>query len=392
MALKAEQKGEDYRKNAWMAHMELIRGITLIAVMTLAIFSSPQLSAGVPLRESLILFAVCIVYYGFAFRLLYRIALKRRVLIRFFKHFQSVFNLLLISALVHFTGGINSFYTFLFVLEVLVSNFLMPQEDCYLEASLAWMTYFLLLLLESLGVLPHVPEPISAYRFWDMEAILFSVFQLLIVLYGITWLGGYLHIFLQFRGRELEKMVETLEDQNLSLTEMSITDSLTGLYNRRYFFQRLLEEIKRAERYHHPMSLIMADIDHFKKINDSHGHPCGDTILREFSELFKNSGRAVDVAARYGGEEFALILPETSSDDAKALAERLCLRIAEHPFPGPGGEFELMLTASLGLASYPTEAATPEELIEKADSALYRAKQQGRNRVCLSGEKTHSAT
>jgi len=387
VTLKAEQKGENFRENAWMAHMELIRGVTLIAVMALAILSSPQLSAGVPLRESLVLFAVCIVYYGFVFHLLYRIALKRRWLLRLFKHFQSVLNLLLISALVHFTGGINSFYTFLFVLEVLISNFLMPQEDCYLEATLAWMAYFLLLLLESLAILPHVPEPVSAYRFWDMEAILLSVFQLLIVLYGITWLGGYLHIFLQFRGRELEKMVETLEDQNLVLTEMSITDSLTGLYNRRYFFQRLLEEIKRSERYHHPMSLIMADIDYFKRINDSCGHPCGDTILREFSEILKNSGRAVDVAARYGGEEFVLILPETSSDEAKILAERLRLRIAEHPFPGSGGEFELMLTASLGLASYPTEAATPEELIEKADSALYRAKQQGRNRVCLSGEK-----
>lgn len=375
-----------------MAHMELIRGVALIAVMALAILSSPQLSAGVPLRESLILFAVCIVYYGFAFRLLYRIVLKRRVLLRLFKHFQSVLNLLLISALVHFTGGINSFYTFLFVLEVLISNFLMPQEDCYLEASLAWMAYFLLLLLESLGVLPHVPEPISAYRFWDMEAILISVFQLFIVLYGITWLGGYLHIFLQFRGKELEKIVETLEDQNLLLTEMSITDSLTGLYNRRYFFQRLLEEINRSERYHHPMSLIMADIDHFKKINDFYGHPYGDLVLREFSELFKNSGRAVDVAARYGGEEFVLILPETTSDDAKILAERIRFRIAEHPFPCSGGENKLKLTASFGLASYPTEAVTPEELIEKVDSALYRAKHQGRNRVCLSGDKVHPAT
>jgi diguanylate cyclase (GGDEF)-like protein len=386
-----ESKVENYRENAWVTHMELIRGLSLIVVMVLTILSSPQLSSSIPFTKSLVIVISSLVYYTLAFLFADRIILRRKVFLRLFKHFQSVLNLLLITTMVHFTGGINSYYIFFYVLEILISNFLMSQEDCYLESSLAWMAYCLLLLCESYGFLPHFSEPVRVFDYWDMEAILKSVFQLLIVLYGITWLGGYLHIFLKFRSKELEKVVERLEDQNLALTEMSMTDSLTGLYNRRYFFQRLLEEVKRSERYSHSVSLIMTDLDHFKKVNDSYGHPCGDNVLRDFSEILKTSGRAMDVAVRYGGEEFALILPETKSEEARILAERLRLKTAEQMFSCPTGEKRLKITASFGLASFPGEAANLEDLIEKADKALYRAKRHGRNRVCLNGEKVHAS-
>lgn len=157
------------------------------------------------------------------------------------------------------------------------------------------------------------------------------------------------------------------------------TDGLTGIYNHRYLQERLRSEIDRAERYSRPLSVIMADLDHFKHFNDAYGHPRGDEVLIEVAHTLRRLSRATDVVARYGGEEFTLILPETPASEARVLAERareciaaFCLTAdAEHP-----------VTLSAGIAAHHA-GMTKEELIEAADCALYRAKREGRDRVFL---------
>ncbi len=164
------------------------------------------------------------------------------------------------------------------------------------------------------------------------------------------------------------------------IREMAITDELTGLRNRRNLFQRLAEEADRSLRYVHTTCLILFDLDHFKKINDDHGHPAGDAVLRVVGDVLRQYCRHSDIAARYGGEEFALLLPETRPAEASAVAEKLRAAIQARTVTLENG-VELRVTASFGVACYQQGKEGVTHLIEQADQALYRAKDKGRNRV-----------
>lgn len=161
----------------------------------------------------------------------------------------------------------------------------------------------------------------------------------------------------------------------------AITDGLTGLYNYRYFLSALDREFKRAIRYNRPLSLLMMDIDFFKRYNDTHGHSLGNDVLREIADIMKRMCRDVDYAIRYGGEEFTILFPETGVIEANAVAERIRAVIADYPFHGrqtqPGG----MITVSIGIAAYPNDATSGKELLEHADTALYLAKRTTKNCV-----------
>ncbi len=159
---------------------------------------------------------------------------------------------------------------------------------------------------------------------------------------------------------------------------LSIRDSLTGLFNHRHSMEQVAHEFGRVGRYEGGVSVLMIDIDHFKLVNDEHGHQAGDFVLREVSRILKDTLRVVDSLGRYGGEEFVAILPHTNREDAMQTAERLREAIAEHPFRV--GPRELRVTISVGAATYPSDRVdSPGGLIREADKALYRAKQAGRN-------------
>ena len=167
---------------------------------------------------------------------------------------------------------------------------------------------------------------------------------------------------------------------NAKLYAMAVTDGLTKLYVRRYFELRLQEEFDQARRYDRSFSLLMFDIDHFKKFNDQHGHQTGDAVLRQFARLLVENTRRTDICCRYGGEEMAAILPETDLKEAAMLAEKLRRRIAGNAFEGAGGQ-ALNVTSSIGVAAYFRTHNSPDEVVAAADKALYVAKQNGRNRV-----------
>jgi diguanylate cyclase (GGDEF)-like protein len=171
--------------------------------------------------------------------------------------------------------------------------------------------------------------------------------------------------------------------ENAKLYHLATVDGLTKLYVRRFFQMQIEKEFRRAARYRHPSSLIMTDIDHFKKFNDTYGHQQGDVVLREVSLAVKASLRDVDIAARYGGEEFALILPQTDLEGTITVAERIRSNVEKLFIPKLNAENEfLRVTISLGVASFPENPAqTSEEMIKIADDCLYLAKNKGRNRV-----------
>ncbi|MCL5773055.1 MAG: diguanylate cyclase [Firmicutes bacterium] len=167
---------------------------------------------------------------------------------------------------------------------------------------------------------------------------------------------------------------------NAQLYELAILDGTTRLFMARYFRQRCQEELKRATRYNKPLSLIMFDIDFFKRVNDNYGHLAGDHVLREVALIIKKSIRQdVDIAARYGGEEFVILSPETTKEGALILAERI--RTGMEQFPFVNGVIHL--TISGGISCFPSDAKSYSDLVEKADIQLYRAKRTGRNKICL---------
>jgi len=163
--------------------------------------------------------------------------------------------------------------------------------------------------------------------------------------------------------------------------ELTIIDELTELFNYRYFLNKLTDELRRADRYRQRFSIIMMDLDHFKKINDAYGHQTGNIVLREISGIIKQCVRDVDIVARYGGEEFVVILPQTGDHDALIIAERIRSTVQKAFFSNSQGQRDIQLTVSIGLASYPNGVKTVNQLIEKVDKALYKAKAGGRNMV-----------
>jgi len=176
---------------------------------------------------------------------------------------------------------------------------------------------------------------------------------------------------------------------NANLYHLAITDGLTDVFIKRHFNQKLHEEVVRADRYKRPISLIMIDIDHFKKFNDTYGHQLGDLVLSKTAGLLKRNVRDPDIVARYGGEEFTIILPETNSEGAHVSAERIRKVIEASDYPGPNNE-KLKVTISMGIATYPEHSKTEEGLIKKADIAMYKSKENGRNRATIYSPKIES--
>jgi len=184
------------------------------------------------------------------------------------------------------------------------------------------------------------------------------------------------HAQLQQAHQELATLNAELLEANRALAQAAVTDGLTGLKNHRAFQEALHSAAQMAERLQQPLSLIMFDIDHFKQFNDTFGHPAGDELLRQVAQVLRESARAYDVAARYGGEEFALLLPNTTLEQAVQVAERLRqqIRAIENP--------HAPVSASFGVATY-RRGTPPATLVYEADAALYRAKRGGRDRVCV---------
>jgi diguanylate cyclase (GGDEF)-like protein len=174
-----------------------------------------------------------------------------------------------------------------------------------------------------------------------------------------------------------------LYERSKEMEHVLITDHLTGLLNRRYFFERTAEEITRAERHHHPLSLMMIDVDDFKWYNDHNGHLAGDDALRTAATLIRDTVRNIDFVARYGGEEFVVVLPQTSKKEAIIIGERLRTEVETFYFPSEENQPLGKMTISIGLATYPDDARNIKALIAAADKALYRAKATGKNRMVL---------
>jgi len=194
--------------------------------------------------------------------------------------------------------------------------------------------------------------------------------------------GAYGYITKPLNTSEIRIMVERAAERYLLLStsdekdyfvDLAVRDGLTGLFNRRYFNELINVEINRLKRTPGPLTLLMLDIDNFKNYNDTQGHPAGDELLKGAAKVFKNSVRSVDIICRYGGEEFVIMLPQTDKDVASRIAERLRVQFGLY----------LPTTISIGIATLPQDAQNAQDLLQKADDAMYQAKQSGKNKWCV---------
>lgn len=185
----------------------------------------------------------------------------------------------------------------------------------------------------------------------------------------------------------VSRRTQELEQLNSRLERLAITDGLTELFNHRHFRERLAVEIQRAHRTDEPLSLLMVDVDHFKTYNDHNGHLEGDEALKQIADVLRTGRRVSDMVARYGGEEFAIVLVGAATSASRMVAEYLRRRVEDATFKGEDRQPSGKLTVSVGVATYPDHASTATAVIQAADQALYRAKQEGRNQVSVASPR-----
>jgi two-component system, cell cycle response regulator len=221
------------------------------------------------------------------------------------------------------------------------------------------------------GADDYISKP---YNFKELEARMRAMLRI-----------KYLQDELDQKNRELAVVVDELELANKRLRKLSITDGLTGLYNHRHVHELLRDEWERSRRSGEPLAVAMLDLDRFKQVNDTYGHPTGDVILYETARILSEAAREIDMVGRYGGEEFIVILPSTDEEAAGRFAERIRADVAGHLFRDEANE--VRMTTSCGVASGPAEGVEScEALLKIADTALYAAKQGGRDRVVRASE------
>ncbi len=220
-----------------------------------------------------------------------------------------------------------------------------------------------------------------------------TILVIIVYLLFATWLMDYLNIWIgvvlqvisvaiAFTAVYIAKYI--LKSRDFEYTyALATTDGLTELYNHRYFQEQMLLNVETSKRYNSEFSLILIDIDFFKKFNDNYGHQAGDAVLKQVAQVLKKNVRSTDIVCRYGGEEMAIILSNTKNDEAKTTAQKICEIVAQKSFK-LSSDLEKNVTISLGVATYPKQGETPQEMIKYADECLYKAKENGRNQVgCL---------
>jgi len=368
--------------------------LAILALYGLLVFiffqhSSADVSKVTPLHRAV---AVVAFFAAVAYNAWYHYSYVWFVGIRSLNAIQLLFDLLFITVVVHFSGGAVSWFWTMYMILTLESAMIMEKRsDTYAIAMAGALAYGGLLTFEYYRLIPPVAMPFennALQRVFSYEMIKWAWVS--ITNFCVAFVGVY--------------MMDTIRRREAQLRDLAVRDTLTSLYNRRYFFHRLNSEIQRSRRYGRTLSLIILDVDNFKRYNDRYGHPAGDKLLRGLAETMLGNIRRsdakpsyeVDIACRYGGEEFAVILPEAASVQGAATAERIratvetkgAVVVAERIRQQvEKSEFEGVIgtTISIGVSSYPEHGTDAEALIKAADDALYVAKRTGKNRVIVAG-------
>ena len=333
-----------------------------------------------------------------AYNAFFQYSFRWFVQVRSLNQAQLLFDLLVVTVMVHFSGGAVSWFWAMYLVLTLEAALIMEKKsDTYAIALGSSIAFGGLLTFEFYRIILPVAMPFE-------NNVLQQTYSYVMIKWAWVSITNFCVAFVA------AFMMETVRRREARLRDLVVRDSLTGLYNRRYFIYRLNSEIQRAKRYGRTLSLLILDVDDFKKYNDEHGHLAGDAQLRSLADILKSHIRRsddklsyeVDIACRYGGEEFAIILPESVSAQGMVAAERLRRRVEtigavsvaerirkkiEETHHG-----KVQMTVSIGVSSYPEHGVEIDSLIRAADDAMYLAKRKGKNRVVVAGGDPRAGT
>ncbi|MBA2393785.1 MAG: diguanylate cyclase [Ktedonobacteraceae bacterium] len=258
-----------------------------------------------------------------------------------------------------------------------------------LLAVIEYLTIIWYLLVLNHALVIHLLSPVALQDFLFFLTIMIYDSALVSIIYSITTKKAVIQAD---RASELEQANAKLEEAYTTIQRQALTDGLTGLPNHRAVMDQLQKEMDRARRYNRPFSVLFFDGDRFKKVNDTYGHAVGDTVLYQIGAYAGSELRGGDTLGRFGGEEFVVLLPEAAAHEAAVIAERIRAAVAARPVPTTEVEGGVAMTVSIGLATYPSDGTSEEELLAQADAAMYVAKRLGRNQVRTAEEARHMST
>jgi len=279
---------------------------------------------------------------------------------------QINFDLIALSLIVLFSGGLSSPIIAMFIVYIMIATFLTDYHKAFRNTLTVIVLLLVITLLQN-----------SENFFSSQQTMAMLTFDIMFIF--TYFVSGYLSKNLHTNEALLKELLKQTQ-------ELSIADGLTGLYNQMHFFELLNLETRKSQRYNLNYSLIMFDVDFFKNYNDHNGHMHGSETLKSIGTIMKNKFRNTDLLAKYGGDEFVIILPQTDKVGAYLAAERLRESVEKQVFPGAETQPLKKLTISIGLASYPEHGLSDEEILNRADKALYFAKESGRNRTIIYNE------
>lgn len=362
-----------YFEEQEFVRVEEIRGTVLIFIFLFAFFTMPLTAIKASIVPYALLALISILHYGIIYKRVSAFVLKNTSMFNAFKHFQSIVNLTLITILVHLTGGMESYFTFVYIFEVIMAGFLLSWRESFWEASMGWMFYLLMLMLEKFGVITHISIwPGMGNMYTISQTIFMYTFRLMIMLYISSFIAGYLNAYILKNAEKMIKIMSYVSKISLGVNRVIINDYLTNFYSFNYFRLRLTEEILKARFFESELALVCFRIKNFEQFAEKYGMSVSNAISREISRALRYTFSKHDVPARISDGEFIALLV-----DAKEASVAHKIREIKDHIENMHMDEKRLYTESIILASgwvlFPEDAKDPDVLIEKARQALYIA-------------------
>ncbi len=352
------------KDNQWLIRIRFF--YTIFISVFFIIINLTKKSTNVSIKDLLLILSLMIIG-NILFNITLKGVIRKKLADLDYNSLQSLatvqidFDFVLLSIIVFVSGGIRSPILILYIFYIMISTFIVNHEKAIRNTSIAIVLVSAIFFIDSSSdVLQRIPVMIS------YDIILLLAF----------FISSHL-------SKNLRENREILQDLLKKTRDLSIRDGLTGLYNQTHFFQMLEDHIKKAKRYKEVFSVLLFDIDNFKNYNDNNGHINGSLVIKRIGSIVTDTFRTFDISSRYGGDEYVIFLPNTDKIGAFLAGDRLRERVEKSKFPGMEKQPKGRVTISMGIASFPEDAITRENLLNKADEALYYSKENGKNKVTL---------
>lgn len=377
--MKKEEKEErvkeskalrEYLERKEFGQVEQLRGSVLIFIFLFAFLTTPVAIIKESVIPYLILVLASIAHYGIIYKRLNILVQQNKRLIVSFKYFQSIINLILITVLVHLTGGIESYFVFLYAFDIIMSGFILSWRETFWTASLGWIFYLLMLYLEKLEIITHINIWPAMGNFYANDYYIFNyTFKLIIILYISSFIAGYINTYVVKNARAMNKMVYFISKVTNAFSDMVINDYLTNLYSFNYFKLRVVEEISKARSFETQIALIYLSIKDFEIIADKYGMTFANSILKEAGRKLNVFLSRYDLATRVFGAEFIVLIINAKESEIEQKISKIKKKIEEMELRTKTGE-EVSFVVTSGWVMYPDDAQSAEVFIEKARQAL----------------------